>query len=264
MSKQGLYLLSDPRIGNQTKIGHHSGDLSALNDRYRTSLPSHQIQYLFQEVDAMRIEKEILEEFKEYRYSHQSGKDSEWISVSYQIILSEIFKKIINCNYGLSQGEKFVILGFNIQKEGESLIFHATETSFSRKPENSVSETPTIVKEFERNFDDVFEITENSKDLLFGGDLKNDTKYGPGLHSLVQEQFPLLKNLTQYLKGFVDQGMIEKKQYLKKDRPFVKGKQVYTGIRVTDSYREKYDSIFRFENGLGGRLSKQRLDFVLI
>ena len=109
-----IYVLSNPRIPGEYKVGKHRGGLGKLHTRYGTYIPDVKVHFLIDNVDAKIIEKKFKELRTEERImlSH-SQSSSEWFKLSLDQIITDFFIMMAGKEYGLEGDKKFKISEFD-------------------------------------------------------------------------------------------------------------------------------------------------------
>lgn len=98
-----IYLLRDGSnpTSNRYKIGHHTGELKKLIDRYITPLPNIHPELFIEAKNAIEMEEDLKKILYNYRETNYNGNISEWVAG----IPLEWFKKYISYYARVTHGE---------------------------------------------------------------------------------------------------------------------------------------------------------------
>jgi hypothetical protein len=130
MVAENLYLLTNPHIVDQVKIGIHSGPLNKLYSRYRTSIPGVIIHYFVKNVDAKKLEQAILQINKAHRVGHSSGKPSEWLRLPLDQIVAQLFIVMNDGQYGRMEEKLFKIQKYQSEIQEQTMIVYVFGDDF--------------------------------------------------------------------------------------------------------------------------------------
>lgn len=108
-----LYILSNPRIAGEYKVGIHQGGLRKLQSRYETYITDVKIHYLIENVQAREVETKFKELYSSSRIPFQRRREkqglSEWFKMPLDQIISNLLIMLVGKNYGINGKKSFQI-----------------------------------------------------------------------------------------------------------------------------------------------------------
>lgn len=108
-----IYILSNPRIVGEYKVGIHQGGLRKLQSRYETYIPDVKVHYLIENVKAREIENQFKELHSTSRVPFKRKREgenlSEWFKMPLDLIISRLLIMLVGKDYGLNGANSFVI-----------------------------------------------------------------------------------------------------------------------------------------------------------
>lgn len=108
-----IYILSNPRIRGEYKVGIHRGGLRKLQSRYETYIPDVKIHYLIVNVQAREIENKfkILNSISRvpFKRKRENKNLSEWFKMPLDQIISCLLLILAGNKYGFDGKTSFTI-----------------------------------------------------------------------------------------------------------------------------------------------------------
>jgi len=124
---RNLYVLSNPLIQKQYKIGVHKGSLSALKSRYGTAIPNVKVDLFIENLAARSIEQEFLKKHRLNRIAFEhSSRLSEWVDLSLPYIEDELLAIGTAGRFGMNDHGSFKIGSYTMSSAGRTKIYMAT------------------------------------------------------------------------------------------------------------------------------------------
>lgn len=106
-----IYILANPRILGEYKLGIHQGGLQKLQNRYRTYIPDVKIHYMIENIHARKIEKQFKNVHADSRIPFElkrGGENlSEWYEMPLDQIITDLLLMIIGRNRGFDGKDTF-------------------------------------------------------------------------------------------------------------------------------------------------------------
>lgn len=109
-----IYILSNPRVLGEYKLGVHTGNLRKLQARYETYIPDVTIHYLIENVKAAEIEQQFKELHSELRVPFARKREgaglSEWFKMPLHDMITCLLIMLVGKNYGFDGRKNFTII----------------------------------------------------------------------------------------------------------------------------------------------------------
>lgn len=138
--KTVVYVLSNPRIEGEYKVGIHSGTIGKLYSRYSTSIHDVKIHLVIEDVAAKEVELAFQKRRDDCRIKKKhSGRPSEWYKMELETIIIDLMMILLSGRkYGLVGQEKIKITELKERVEKKvRIIGPKTEASDSETSSDS-------------------------------------------------------------------------------------------------------------------------------